>query len=75
MRYPELEFINIELWYIDLGEKLEKQFSRERAMKFLERYTKRGMEITGCTDFPPNPSVYNCRFCPHKQTGNCEWAQ
>lgn len=74
MRYPELEHITTELWYLDKGEKLTKPASRAHAMKFLQRYNDRLLAVTSETEFTPSPSTYNCRWCPHKATGNCEWA-
>lgn len=74
MKYPELEHITCELWYLDKGEKLIKTFTRQRAMVFLERYSARIQAVLTCTDFKPKPSMYNCKWCPHAETGNCEWS-
>lgn len=73
-RYPDLQFVKIEFWYLDQNEVLEKTLSRERSNILQPRYHKRGLSMTTCAEFPPNPSTHGCKWCPHKASGNCEWA-
>lgn len=74
MRYPKLQRIDTEFWYLDSGDTLKKSYHRDEVAIFLPRITKKGVAITSCTDFYPNPSPQNCRFCPYKEMGECEWA-
>lgn len=75
-RYPELEFIKVDFYYTDQGQKLEKSFTREQAMVFLPRIEKRAFALTNATAEQlsrPKPSKNNCKFCPHAETGACQW--
>lgn len=74
MRKPKLEFIKAEFWYTDHGVKLEKEYTKSRAMMFLARLEERAKKMTMARDFAPHPSKNNCKWCPHRETGNCEWA-
>lgn len=77
-RYPNLQFAKVEFWYLDHGQKLEKSYSREQAMRFLNGWNKRATRMTSCSEFIPNPSKPNCKFCPYGNlngSGACEWSQ
>jgi hypothetical protein len=78
LRYPSLEFIHTELWYLDLpagedGAITQATFTRAQALRFKDRFTKMGMALTTCTQFPPSPNIFNCKWCPYgpKGTGHC----
>lgn len=76
MRYPELEYVQVEFYYFDKGEVLPKNYTRERAMMFLPRIEQRAFALTNATEEEltrPKPSKNNCRFCPHAQSGVCAW--
>ena len=75
LRYPELQHIRVENWYTDLDEKMDRNYSREDAMRFLPRWTERGNIMTTQKDFLPSPSKPTCKFCPYKKSGDCEWAE
>lgn len=75
MRYPEIEYIETEFWYLDHGEKMKKNFSRERGMTFLPKIQERAIKMTSAIDFPPDPSKWKCKWCPHAQTETCKWAE
>lgn len=79
LRYPELEFIQTEFWYLDAKEnnKLIKSYSREQALMFLPRLNERAIAMTTCVNFIPKPSKFNCKWCPHNSEGNgsCEWSE
>jgi RecB family exonuclease len=72
MRFPLLEFIKVEFWYLDKAEKLECTFTREQAMVLFLKIHNRATQLTSCTEFRPNPSITNCKWCPYKE--HCEWA-
>lgn len=78
LRYPALEFIHTELWYLDLppGEdgNIVHTFTRAQALRFKDRFTRIGNAITTCTQFPPSPNIFNCKWCPYgpKGTGHCK---
>ena len=74
LRHPELEVVTAELWYIDLGEVTQLRFTRDQSLRFKRNWDMRGNKITSCTDFPANPNVFSCKWCPYgpKGTGHCE---
>ena len=69
-RYPKLEHVQTELWYLDHGETTLQAYTRDQAMVFMPKLHERAIEMTTATTFPPNPSTYNCRWCSYKQGEN-----
>lgn len=74
MRYPEIEKITTELWYLDQDELVDMTYTKAQGLKFLKGINERGLALTNCTEFPPNPNIYSCRYCPYgpKGTGHCK---
>lgn len=75
MRYPKLQQITVELWYIDQGpnETTKMKFTREQGLRFFKNFNDRGLSVTSCETFPPNPNSFSCKWCPYgpKGTGHC----
>lgn len=65
LRFPKLERVTAELWYLDQDEVTSKTFTRDQALRFRAGLDKRGRAVTECTDFPPNPNVYSCQWCQY----------
>ena len=75
MKYPQLDYITSEFWYLDTkGEKLRKNFTRERALIHLPKIHQRAVVMTTATQFPPKPSKGNCKWCDYRKSGDCEFA-
>ena len=74
-RFPELQFVQTEIWYLDKGETTTKQFTREQAMQFTPNWHKRAIRMTTATNFQPTPSKEACRWCQYGQGDAplCEW--
>ncbi|APB80179.1 RecB family exonuclease [Pasteurella multocida] len=72
MRYPELDFIKVEFWYLDKGEKLTRQYTRQQALIFHPQLHQRAKEMTTATEFPARPSLNACRFCFYGKEGHCK---
>jgi len=75
LRYPDVEFAQTELWYLDKAETTKKSFTREEAMHFFPGFTARAIRMTTETQFDPTPSKNACRWCSFK-TGDdpqCQW--
>jgi CRISPR/Cas system-associated exonuclease Cas4 (RecB family) len=76
-RYPEVEIIHTELWYLDKNEITKNTYLRAKAAASIARYDKRHKALTNATRFPPNPNIHSCKWCPYKPepagTGNCEY--
>jgi hypothetical protein len=72
MRYPELDYVEYEFWYLDVGDVMAKSLTREQAMLLKVRLEARALEMTTATEYPANPCESSCRWCPYKEDGQCE---
>ena len=74
-RFPDLESVNTELWYLDHGTTMEQAYTRDEAMLFMPKLHERAINMTTTTKFTPNPSTYNCRWCSFGKGAepHCEW--
>ena len=74
-RYPDLEHVQTELWYLDQGETTFQSYTRDEAMTFMPGINDRALTMTKATNFPPNPSNSTCRWCSYKKGEHpmCEW--
>ena len=74
LRYPALQTIDVEFWYVDQDDLTHIRYTRDQGMRFLKNFDMRGKRMTECVDFPPNPNMYNCRWCKYgpKGTGHCK---
>ena len=66
-RYPNLEYAQTELWYLDKGETMIKNYTRNDAMIFAPGYYQRAIRMTTATDFGPTPSKQACRWCSYRK--------
>lgn len=73
LRYPELQTIEVELWYIDQKTTTKMKFTRSQGMRFFKNFNTRGEAITSEEDFEPSPNIFACKWCPFgpKGTGHC----
>ena len=65
LRYPKLETVFAELWYLDQNETTSQKFSRTMGLRFRDKFSKRGDALTSCTDFPANPNKFTCKWCQY----------
>lgn len=72
LRYPELETIHTELWYPDVDELATMTYTRNQGLRFKRSFEQRGDAMTTCIDFPANPNIFSCRWCPYKGTDHCD---
>ena len=74
MRYPQLEFVDTELWYIDQNEITRREFTREQGLRFKSGFDARGKTITNATEFPANPNRFSCQYCMYGPwgSGHCQ---
>lgn len=74
MRNPEIQKIDVEFWYTDQDDILDMHYTRAEALKFVRPFTRRGKKMTAATEFPPNPNVFTCKWCPYKPSagGQCK---
>ncbi len=74
LRYPLLERVTTELWYLDQDDVTERTLTRDQALRFKTNFNRRGMAMTTATEFPPNPNIFSCQYCGYGPwgTGHCE---
>ena len=74
LKYPELEIIDVELWYTDQDDLTHTKYTRAQGMRFFKNFNDRGNAMTNATDFPPSPNIFACKWCPYgpKGTGDCD---
>jgi len=72
MRFPELQEITVEFWYLDQDEMYQMTYTREQGMKFFKLWNNKMLTMTSDEEFIPKPSVNTCRFCPY-QDGKNKW--
>lgn len=72
-RMPELEQVDVELWYLDQDDLTHDAKPAKKWMQQLKLYNVRGTKITSAKEFKPNPSKYACQYCPYKDS-ECEFA-
>ncbi len=74
LRFPELEEVTSEIWYLDSDEITSQAFTRAQALRFKQSFNKRGAALTNCEVWPPNANVYACQWCGYGPWGSnhCE---
>ena len=73
LRFPELETVDAQLWYLDIGETTSQRFTRDQALRFKRNFDNQGTKITECSDWPANPNRFSCQFCMYgpEHSGHC----
>lgn len=80
LRYPELEIVHTELWYLDHDDLTHKVFTRDQGLRFKKSWDMRGTAITTMTEFPAMPNKWACQYCVYgapengflNGTGDCK---
>lgn len=67
LRYPQLEKVTAELWYLDQGVEFttSQTFTRMQGLRFMKSFDKRGNALTSNDDWKPNPSFATCQWCQY----------
>jgi len=75
LREPKVQEVTVELWYLDIDELISTKYTRKNILRYLPQFEKRGLAITTATDFPPNPSLFVCKWCSFSPAkgGQCEF--
>jgi RecB family exonuclease len=73
-RYPAVQKVTVELWYLDEDQLVRSDYDRHSVMRHFERFNKRAVAMTSCTEFPARPNMFTCRFCTYgpKGSGDCK---
>jgi len=62
-RFPDVEKIDTELWYLDHRKITRYNFERSELQKIQDDFHKRGLKMTTDIEFNTTPSEFACRFC------------
>lgn len=65
IKYPQLEYVTTEFWYLDQNEISSMNYRRDQGLRFYNKFNKRGLEMTTDTVFKPKPNGHSCKFCPY----------
>lgn len=80
LRYPDVDTITVEFWYLDSGEVVPYVYTRKQYPALKKKWAARGREMLAARQFPPTNNGYNCKYCPFRsdatlgngQPGPCE---
>lgn len=74
LRYPKLERVTAELWYLDQKEVTSMSMTRRQGLSFRQGFDQRIHKMVTATDFPPNPNQFSCKWCQYGpwNGGQCE---
>lgn len=75
LRYPDVEQVTCELWYLDQNELASFVMKRSQLSKYLKHFDRMGRAFTEETEFKPNPNIHSCRYCPYgpAKQGDCKY--
>lgn len=75
IRYPDIEEVTCELWYLDQNELATFTMKRKQLSRYLSIFDKRGIAFTSETIFKPNPNIHSCKYCPYSpdKQGDCKY--
>ena len=74
LRFPQVETIHAELWYLDQDEITSMTYQRHQGLRFKPKWNQRGLKMMEAVDFPANPNIFSCRYCMYgpRGSGICE---
>ncbi len=73
-RYPELESITTEMWYLDHG-KIDRYIYTPESIKIKqEKLNEKAVAMTTATEFPAAPSKFKCKWCYFGKEKMCKEA-
>ena len=76
IKFPDVTDIDVQYWYLDLGEKTFAKFTRAEVQPLIDRWNQKTTPMMSDTSFPCRPGPY-CRWCFHSKytaggSGKCE---
>lgn len=75
LRYPQIETVEVEFWYLDSGEVVNYIYARPEFRDLQRKWAARGRDVIAARQFPHTTNAYNCKYCPFrddKKLGNGE---
>lgn len=84
MKYPEVETIHTELWYLDQNDITYQRYLKNQAEAFLKNFNLRALTLNEDLTFKPKANSSSCKFCPYgkeehsnkwvTKTGDCQFS-
>lgn len=73
LRYPHLEVVDAQLWYVDVNEVTSQTFTRAQGLRFKSGFDKNGRILINTKTWPANPNRFSCQWCQYgpEHTGHC----
>ncbi len=65
MRYPEIEVVTTELWYLDQNEVTSQRYLRSQALRLRLALDSRMKRMTSATEFPAAKNKFACKWCQY----------
>ena len=76
LRYPELEHIDVEFWYLDHDLLYHQHYTRRQGLMFYKSFNNRAIKMTTDTHFDAAPNNWNCKFCPYgPESSSNKWVK
>ena len=66
LRYPELETIDVELWYIDQDDLTHVVKPVDKWIRHLKPFDARFKRMSNAKTFKPASNQFSCKWCPYK---------
>lgn len=74
-RYPQVQYVESEFWYLDVNEVLKKSYTRQYIEMFMPKIEARATALTSANEFHPKPSKFKCTYCDYAKINACPWAE
>lgn len=73
-KFSKIEHVTTRLWYLDSGDEVITEFTRDEATEVVVDLVKRAKVMLDAETFPPRPS-WKCQFCHFRASngGDCEY--
>lgn len=63
--YPELEEVEVELWFLDHGETIKDKFTRKKVDELWKKWVERADRMLAAREFPHKPGP-SCDYCAYR---------
>ena len=70
-RYPEVESITTEMWYLDHNKIERYMYTQESIKARKEKINERAIIMTTAEEFPATPSSFRCKWCYYGRERIC----
>ena len=65
MRFPELEEITVEFWYVDLDDIMSMAYTKPQGLRYIRNFNTRIIKMLSAETFPASRNKFACKYCPY----------